>query len=929
MKESEIQKIPMEQIFKELGLAVQGIDIRMSIKNKSKNLESLDEQARQEFGVTLSDVQRKNPLEYRKKVIDFFVKNAKDIDKTNLIILMLENYKQTIKTNRFSSENLEKINGYIEKASKMLKGIDKKLYRLIPNEDGTIQIEAISAKKLVGENEKSDGNRRIQELEEKYNIILGEVLNSIILTDLGEVVCDQVLGESIRIQSIYNTAIKKGMDPATIQADEMSPEIERKIKFSELLPNIEEAIKQNEDNINLEKLVLSCAYRYIEFLEERGNIEDKKNVGEIIDRLQRMYKYLEDKTVRIEGRIEEPQYDGYKEDFKYKQVLYRVRDLKKDLDKIEGGIYWGKAQIEETRSNLLQGEVSLLDIPEGRINLTNEERKFLATIDDKNYIYLVKTGKLRPEDIAQINSVKANISKDCLKLLLEKEMISQEDLINLHIQAKVNIEDLDIDFTESLTAKRIYEEYARKDNEEGQAKITSLYKRFFLEGKSKEELEQEKEKIYDVYLQTMNSRYLEIFTNIGTLEISDLDGVMSGKEWINALENGEISEDFFAKLLEKDYINAEDMKKSKKNIALQLKLWEDGKIPSEKIKSLGISFDEFMEMCDQGKIKGTKIGEVLTNEEFLKYSREIYSNFNYGMYNTIRPALSAYNSDMINRDKTIDLIKGMRVSPSQLIQFLEEGLIKGEKIAELRYKGIITKKQFKTLKDEGLVTDEEEVKVANNLTPEEMLKELESNGCEKITNMEEILKGLVLNTKRKHHEPKPSIKSEKKTINPISRDEILTLLGKDVTVTTPKDGFKGYQTYLIPKLGIAVLERMFRKGRTGEPKLSYGDATYICEIGKYIQVSGQSKQEIKQFMNIEGSSNGRVKIINHSSGWGYNLLKAIEEVNPNITINRQKDEVTSISREDNPIDINVKELNRIMELMKKGEFSISLEEYEI
>ena len=82
-------------------------------------------------------------------------------------------------------------------------------------------------------------------------------------------------------------------------------------------------------------------------------------------------------------------------------------------------------------------------------------------------------------------------------------------------------------------------------------------------------------------------------------------------------------------------------------------------------------------------------------------------------------------------------------------------------------------------------------------------------------------------------------------------------------------------------------------------------------------------------MNIEGSSNGNVRIINHTSGWGCNLLRAIQSVNPNISIDMAKDEVTSISKEGKPLDINIEELNRITRLMKKGEYSISLEEYEV
>lgn len=930
MKEAEIQKISIKQIFRRVGMALQEADVKMSIKRtNNKRYEELINKVDQEItGETRTK-------QYRDSIIAFLEKYEPYIDKTSLLLLMLENYVKTISQYKFNpnadKDSIDKITKYASIAKEMLDGVDRKLYRLAINSDRSVKIVTISSKDLCGEHKERSNLEKKEELE-KNGVHLGEVLDSIILTDLGKLVCDFDLGELIGSQVLYNTALKKGIDPTKIDINGIPKEIEDGIKFSEMLPQTEEAIIQNIDNIDFDKLVLCASYRYIEFLEEKSDSESTEYTVEIIRRLKGMYNYLADKNVKIVGQIEVPQYDGFREECDYEQVSYKVKDLEKDMEKIIGSIYWGKAKVKEAQNSLWQGEIFLSDIPEGMVKLTAEEQKFLATINDKNYMYLLKNGKIKPEDIGIINSAKKEISRECLELLLKKEIIAPDDIVDLYVQKKTEKADitaLNIDLSQALTAQRVYEEYAKEDNEEGQERIEDLYRSVILEGKSKEELEKEKQKIYDAYLQTMDSKYLELFVNMGTLEFSDLDGIMSGQEWVEALEKGEISEEFFTRLQEQNLISDEDIKQTSKNVDLQLKLWEKGKISSEKIKNLGISFEELMDRCDKGQIKGIRVGELLTKDELLKCARQVCSSFAYGRYNTIRPAISAYNAFIINRDKTIELIKAMKTPSAEIEHLLEEGLLGGEKIAELRYQRIITKGQFRTLKEKGLVTDEEEVRVANNLTPEEMLKELENNGCEKITNMQEILEGINLKIKREKSTNKPREKFEKRTLNPVGRDEILNLFGKDMVVSTPKDGFNGYQAYLIPKLGIAVLEKMFRKSKTGEPRLSYGDATYICEIGKYIQVSGQSKQEVKQFMNIEGSNNGNVRIINHTSGWGCNLLRAIQTVNPHISIDMAKDEVTSISKEGKPLDINIEELNRITRLMKKGEYSISLEEYEV
>lgn len=932
MKETEIQKIPIRQIFEKLGMALQGKDIMNSVKIRSKKADEIIAQVNQELIEEEDELREKRPLEYRERIIKVLTQNEAEIDKTKLIMLMLNNYSSLINNPQIKIDGIKEVELYVSRAKKMLEGIDKKVYRLIEKQDKTLEIETVSSRQLCGEHKKRTKSSKIEDFEKTFGGNLREVLAPINFSDLGAVVCDSELGETISAKVIYNTAINQGISPEKIQINEIPQELRKGISFSEFLPQMEETIRQNEENIDFDKLVLCSAYRYVGYLENIGNSKKREAVKEGIRRLQKIYKYLEGKNVKIEGQLEVPQYEEYSEDCDYEQVSYKVKDLEKDMKKIVGSIYWGKAQVEETKSDLLQGDVLLQDVPAGKVKLSAEEQKFLAAMDDRNYMYLIEGGQIKPEDIGAINSAKKEISGECLELLLKKEMIAPDDIVDLYMQKKTEKADitaLDIDLSQVLTAQRVYEEYAKEDNEEGQERIEDLYRSVVLEGKSKEKLEKEKQKIYDAYLQTMDSKYLELFVNMGTLEFSDLDGIMSGQEWVEALEKGEISEEFFTKLQEQNLISDEDIKQTSKNVDLQLKLWEKGKISSEKIKNLGISFEEFMDMCDKGQIKGNRVGELFTKDELLKCERQVRSNFIYGRYNTIRPAISAYNASIINRDKAIELIKAMKTPSAEIEHLLEEGLLDGEKIAELRYQRIITKGQFRTLKEKGLVTDEEEVRVANNLTPEEMLKELENNGCEKITNMQEILEGINLKIKREKTTNKPREKSEKKTLNPVGRDEMLNLLGKDMIVSTPKDGFNGYQAYLIPKLGIAVLEKMFRKSKTGDPRLSYGDATYICEIGKYIQVSGQSKQEVKQFMNIEGSSNGNVRIINHTPGWGCNLLRAIQSVNPNISIDMAKDEVTSISKEGKPLDIDIKELNRITRLMKKGEYSISLEEYEV
>lgn len=927
MKESEIQRMPIEKIFSRLGFALNKMDVTMAI-----NLDG-------EKGRALADSFKTgcpspNDKNYKDYIVKFLKNNEKDINKTTLIMLMLENYLQELRRYQYSvnasRENINKIKALIEKTREMLQGTQKRVYKLIENRDKTVHIETLTPQELISGKKEQKNNEKLVELRNN-GIEIGDIIYSIILTDLGNIICDRDLGDLIRYQIFFNTAIRKGntVDMSDIiETQEQIEKLGRELTYAELLPELEKGIRDNIEYIDFDKLVLCSAYRYIEYLDQVTDIKNEERI-EIIRRLKGISTYLEGKSVKIEGRIEKLQTQGYEEECEYIDISYRVKDLKKDMEKLEGTTYWGKAKVAEVKQRLLLGEIYLSDIDSNRLGLSKEELKFLATMSDENYLYIIENGLIDVQEIHKVNAVRETISKECLAQLMEQGYIYDRDLIELYMQGKAKLEDiteLHVNLRDVFDEEDVYLEYQKEDNDERKARITALYNAVALKGD--EEKEKSKQRVFDKYLDEMNCKYLELFINIGTLDYEDLYGIMSGKEWIEAFQKGEISEDFFAKLQEHSLISAEDIKKHGRTLDIEIRLWEEGKVSSEKFSNLGIPVEELLFMCEQGKIKGTRIGEILSEEELKKYERKIISNYTYGMYDTIRPALAAYNSNIINRDRTIEIIKAMKTSSSQIDTLCEQGLLDGTKIAELRYKGVLSKGQFKKLKEKGLVSDEQEIDVANNLTPEEMLKELEANGCTKIESMEEILSKLSTKGKQGQRTKGNGKSFNKRILNPIKRHQVLEILGTDTIVSTPENGFNGYQAFLIPKLGIAVLEKLFRKDRQGEVKQSYGDATYICEIGKYIQVSGQSKREVRDFMNVEGSANGNVTIINHTSQWGEKLIKAIQTVNPDIMIEKNNGEITSISRGATNLNIDIKELNKIISLMSKGELSISLEEYE-
>lgn len=883
MKISDIKKMSLDEINRRVGICAHNDDLPVIINTNDVHfIEKIDRELSEDDDL----------YEYLKRNLKG---NEDKINKVALVIISLRNYLEnylgitkTIMASHIGSKKdqegrLKVLNGFIEEAKKILEGTNTAIYKLDFGEDGFCSIDVLDSEELVTGKKKTGNREKLEQLRRK-GLDLVEVCNSIILTDFGNALCDSDYGELIRYQSFYNTGMKKGTikeeDNPILYIQEQIEKMMGDMTFYEMLPQIAETIEQNVEYLDFDKVILCSAYRYIEFLEAIPELEPEES-AEIARRLRIMEEYLKGKNVKFQGTIEKQNYSGNQSEAEYEQVYYRVKDFERDMKKYIGETYYGKAKVDDLKSKLLSGEVLFNDLEFTNFRFNAEEIISVAVANDKNYLYLLQNGLIDNKNISRINAAKQAFSIECLQYLRNNEVLDDKALIELYLEGKVQLEDLSLlDFDVEIQVQDVYEEFLKQDNDDRKQKMAQLYRKIMLEQKSDEHLEENKQKVYDAYLDSMDAKYLEIFLNLGTLNFEDLQGIMTTKEWMESLKRGEISEEFFSMLQQNRVITLEDIKTDDRMLLNELKLWESGAISSEQIEELGISIEDLLEKCDRGEIRGSRIQELLhTIEERDNVRRKLRSNYTYGRFNTIRPGLVCYNGNLISRDNIISLMNEIKTKRQEVIDCCMQGYLSGEKVTELYYQHVIPKRRFYEMKELGLVTEEDEISVLNNLTPEEMIAELEENGCEQIVDIEEIIRESTAKKRPGTREEGKGFSYTKKVINPIARNKLLELLGADKIVTTPEQGFKGYQVYLIPKLKIAVMEKMFRLDKEKQVKPSYGDATYICELGNFLMIAGQSKQEIRAFMDVEGSSNGKVEIIEHRKNWGSKLVDAIAKVN--------------------------------------------------
>ena len=929
MKETDIKKMSLAEINRRMGICAQTSELSVIMNTD-------DTEFLQRFMDGLGN--RDNLYEY----IQYQIKGDEDkIDKLSLIIVTLGNYLRNyngiISTIRNSGEGTREditsrerlFREYIEEAKKILGDIEKKICILKFHANGEGYIEVLDSQELVTGNKREQNAKKLQEIKEQ-GLDLGEVANSIVLTDLGGIICNPELGGLIRYQAFYNTGLQKGLiqkeNKTVITPEEHIDSLRDKMTYEEMLPHVIRALEDSIEYIDFDKLLLCSAYRYIDLLESEVQLYEQDE-EEIARRLRIIQAYLKGKNVKIQGKLEMQIFDSEDEEYEYVDVSYRAKDLEKDMQKYRGTKYFGKNRIYALKTKLLLGEIKFKDLEYKDIKLNTEEKISVAIANDENYLYLIENGLVEGNAINTINTMRSDLPLGCIQALYERQLLSENEIIELYLQGKVQLEMLSsLDIKAKVKVEDVYFEFSKEDNKNRIDRISELYKKVFV-GQQDEE---HKEEIYNAYLSSLDARYLEIFLNLGTLSFEDLSGIMTASEWAEALEKNEISEEFFFELQQNGIIAVEDIKENKKALLKQLRLWEAGTIDSKYVEELGVSIDELLEMCDNGEITGKKINELLHSvEERDSVRRKIKSSYTYGRFNTIRPGFACYNNNLISRDNAMALASQMRTKEQEIIDSCIQGVLSGEKIAEIYYGHLISKKAFLRIKEMGLVTEQEEINALNNLTPEEMISELKENGCEQVVDIEEIIRESTALKGRAKRDGDGTFGYRKQVINPMARNKLLELLGADKIVTTPEQGFKGYQVYLIPRLNIAVMEKMFRLNKEKEVKPAYGDATYVCELGKFLMVAGQSKQEIRAFMEVEGSSNGKVEIIEHRKNWGSKLLDAVAKVNPSISLQKDKNKkIQQIVKNNEDISIDLQKLNDLIERIRQGDYSLNLEDYE-
>ncbi len=452
------------------------------------------------------------------QLYSFILEHENEIDKIKLLVILLKNYKETLDIpehcQAIDPKELQKIQEGLEATKKLLAGINA-TYVFYNIDDKTNKITSLLIMNTLEEiqgkkrRDKDSNRKRLEELGK--DIGLADVAQGILPRDFEySIAIDERIGAEMRYMAEYNTLINEYGSNFPDKEEELANMASNtdRVKFiGETLITLWIHIEE----VNMDKMLLCSAYRYIEGVENREIKKDE--IGELKRRLEVIRKHIKKNvTVTI-----------------FPDILYSLRDFERDLKRFVGKgenvKFLYQEDIKQLKDALVSGEITLTSLGRQNYEAISLEPAILSSIlrkNPNNYIFFLRQEKCEYSKTVILGDIrKTNIcSSDLLQLLCEKTDITAEEILDLFDTEIISANDLakirgqtgPIIQDETLFEK--YKQYKNsKDDEKERAKTVLeryalAYRNTELIGKSAEEIQEKGE---------------EFITNVGEeIEPSDL-----------------------------------------------------------------------------------------------------------------------------------------------------------------------------------------------------------------------------------------------------------------------------------------------------------------------------------------------------------------------------------------------------------------------
>lgn len=622
-------------------------------------------------------------------VKQFLIDNEEHIDKEKLVLLIAKNCQDSLKEINKRIEILKKLSSkeksldlfnklqslynhsenqrkILSKILKIGRGMEKIItfYRYDEKEQRN-RIEIVDSREII-DGIKISSSKKLKKFDEidlcckdrdeneKYGIEY--ILQSIFLTDLYNIFPDEELADDIRTMILENKILQSKLktieEIRNLRNQENYEEYEKlidELDFKDLLINIKETLREYVAYLDINKLLLISGYRFKNGLEN-GEI-DTESLIYIKELLEIILTNLEPNS-KISCELQIKQNDEYI----FRDVEFSTKDLEKCINQITETGYISDKEIEGYKEKLINQEINLFQIDEENIDiiLSENELEKLGLLNEENFIYVIKKCNWNNKKIVNAIEEMDTCSSNLLKTLIQNDQIGAIEIINLYEQGKISIDGLQdikeiLNLEECINFNKLNTYYQQhKENPEDKEllekykKYLDLYKNIFIEGKTKEEVEEISNQLME--------QIIESYDN--------------SEEYDNAIQ-----EYYKEKLLTLSSIVD----------------WNDEKTISNLYQNEIIGLKEL-----EGLFKQRKLSFNYITNEYIRLIND--SNINY---NT---RLEYIKSGYVSEESIIDLFKKNLLFEEDLKQLSEEGFVK-----EKKYKNAITNREKEELEKNSTI----------------------------------------------------------------------------------------------------------------------------------------------------------------------------------------------------------------------------------
>lgn len=407
-----------------------------------------------------------NNMEVRK----FFRKYEKTIDKERLILVMVIHYrehiyqleeelkerKSTLVGNRDIhileiEKQIERQKRNLKRTINLAKEINKCFIMPYYNEKtNRCEVQIFDPREIIYGTSKKENNK-IEELKqicsnlnmEGENKVIEYIISQLEISDLYDIFTDRQLGESVINGEMLNILAKEGRvnreDLKSLKGNYVKErQILKDKNFAKGFSEIKEAIENYIRYVDLEKFFMIAAYRMEENLEETEITPDELIMMKKV--LEELLRYAKENKACLLCEIN----DKKDEKEQVKKVKYSAKNIQDCLNRFINETYLRKKDLEEYKNKINNSEMTLQDLDKNYIDViyTAKELKELATLNEKNFNYVLQNCNWKKDEIINIIKDSNQLNMEVLKQLISSKLLSEQEIMQMYMGGNINIEQL-------------------------------------------------------------------------------------------------------------------------------------------------------------------------------------------------------------------------------------------------------------------------------------------------------------------------------------------------------------------------------------------------------------------------------------------------------------------------------------------------------